>query len=288
MPHYDHTLFCNDKLPECLSLDTGFHTRISGSLFTFSAIISNSFAIFYNCLITTTGKSQINCNAGIVIPRRICVLAQSQSDTERSRNLISNIYVLHIVQKREPVRFHPIETFLLNYNKILIFLQLLCNTIQICNILVDLTVDQSHQKRLTNLFHTLHHFIIIIDVNQSGNKALFLIFTNISIQFGYILQMNCNEIFLLFRKFQQLFRFIKILHRYILDFCLIILVLVTEFQIDRLPFFLRESTSVQFRNISAQIRIFSLFFSQHIVKLCIGPDNLTITLQYCIWYRQFL
>ena len=76
--------------------------------------------------------------------------------------------------------------FLTEYKEILIIFNTFYYGIQISQINVNLSVNQSHQEGLLNIRQFLHNFIVVINVSQSCIELLIRIFTLVSLQFGYI------------------------------------------------------------------------------------------------------
>ena len=169
-----------------------------------------------------------------------------------------------------------IEAFFFNYNKIFVFLKLLHNTGKIRNILVDLTVDQCHQKRLPYFLDTFHDLFIVININQSGHQPLLFIRPDIPVQLCHILKMYRNKIFLFLRYLQKLLCLTETFDRYALDLSLIISVKIIEFQAYRFILFLWKYAPVQLRNIFTQIGILPDSRPKDFPELCVRPDDFSI------------
>ena len=215
MSHNQNISTGHHILTKSFRLNTRLNTRVLIAHFPLATIIGNTVTILDNCLIATSGKCLIDSHTGVVITLWIRVAAESQTHTECSRNLVAHTDRLHIFQQWETIFFQFLEIFLLHYNKILICLDLFDNTINLHEILVNLSIDQCQQQTLTNLFHTLDHFVIIVNIKHTGNQSLFFIGTDIFITFRYILHMHCNKVLLLFRHLHQLLRIAKSFYRYL-------------------------------------------------------------------------
>lgn len=110
-----------------------------------------------------------------------------------------DIDLLHFLKQRELVFLDLLIAFLPDNNKVFILFHLFDNAVHIADIFVDLSVDQRHEKRLTYLFHALHDLIVIIDVDQSGDHPLILIFTDIGIELCDVSERNRHDKLLLLR-----------------------------------------------------------------------------------------
>ena len=152
MSHDNDLIFRHDKLSECLSLYTGFHTGILCCLLFLTAKVSNSIAVFNHSLISASCKCQVDRHTCILITQCISCSVQSQSDTQCRWPCISNIDLLHFFQKWELILFDLLITGFTQY-----------------------------KKWLPYFFDTFHHFIVVININQSCDHPLLFIFTDIGI-----------------------------------------------------------------------------------------------------------
>ena len=204
MTHNKNLVFDCHKLSKSLCFYSRFYACILCCLFTLATKISNSSAILNNSLIATSCKCQINGNTGVVVTLSIRLTAETKTDTKSGRNRISDINSLNIFKERKFIFLKLFELMLLKRNKILIIFHLANNTVYFRNILVNLSVYKSHKKRLAYIFYTINQFIIIINVNQSGNHPLFFILTDIFVKLRDILKINSNKRLLLPGKFHKL------------------------------------------------------------------------------------
>ena len=146
MPHNEYLIFDRDKFTQCLGFYTRLYTGILRCLFSLSTIIGNTVTVLDHSLVAASCKCEIDRYTSIVITLCIRIGTQSQTDTKCCRNSISDIYGLYIIQQGELIFFQLFKIRLSDDNEILIILQLLDDSVNFCNILVDLTVYQSHQK----------------------------------------------------------------------------------------------------------------------------------------------
>ena len=181
MSHDNDLIFRHDKLSECLSLYTGFHTGILCCLLFLTAKVSNSITVFNHSLVSASCKCQVDRHTCILITQCISCSIQPQSDTQCRWSCISDIDLLHFLQKWELILFDLLITGFTQYNKILVLLQLLDDSIHFTDIFIDLPVDQCNKKWLSYFFDTFHHFIVVININQSCDHPLLFIFTDIGI-----------------------------------------------------------------------------------------------------------
>ena len=188
MPHYDNLVLCRDELPQCLRFYTGFHAGILGGLFLLSTEIGNAVAVFDHRLVAAAGECQINGHACELIAQCIGGRIQTQTDTERGGAGISDINLLYFLKNGELVLCDRPVAGLFDNDKIFVLLHLLDDAVHIINILIDLTVNKRHEKRLADFLHTFHHFIVIVNIDQTRDHPLVLIFTDILIQFRHILE----------------------------------------------------------------------------------------------------
>ena len=146
MSHNNNLVLCRDELPQCLRLDSRLDSRILRYLLTLASKICDVICIFDNRLVASSCKRKIDRHTGIVVTLCICIGAHSKSDTECRRHLISNADPLDFLKQCKLVFLQLLEILFLDHDKIFILLHLLDNSVNLCNILVDLTVDQRHKE----------------------------------------------------------------------------------------------------------------------------------------------
>ena len=186
MTHNNNFVSGHNKLSKCLSLNTRLHSCILRCLLLLTTKISYSVTILNNCLISASGKCKIDCHTRILVAQRIRCRIQSQTNTQCCWSWITDINLFYLFQKRKLIFFQLFISILSKYDKVFILLQFLYDTIYISDILIDLTVDQCHKKGLSDFLNTLHNFIIVININQSGNHSLIFVLSDVGIQFCYI------------------------------------------------------------------------------------------------------
>ena len=111
---------------------------------------------------------------------------RDRANTQRCWNSISDIDGFYVLKQRELIFLQLLKILLLKDDEVLIILHLLNDAVHLGDILVDLPVHQSHQKRLAHLFHAAHDLIIVIDIDQSRNQPLLFRLLDITVQFRHI------------------------------------------------------------------------------------------------------
>ena len=81
MPHDHNIILGIDNLQKSLSLDTGAYTGTLFNLLGFTAVIRNGGSILYNCLISATAKSQVDCRMSKRIIFLIILAIRTDTDT---------------------------------------------------------------------------------------------------------------------------------------------------------------------------------------------------------------
>ena len=154
VPHHDNLVFGYNKLSERFRLDTGLDTGILRCLLLLASEIGNAVAVFDYRLIASPGKGKVNRHPGILVAQRVRSRIQSKTDTQRGRAGISDIYLFYFLKDGELVFLYLLVALFTDNNKVFVLLHLLDNTVHISDILINLPVNQSHQKRLADFLYT--------------------------------------------------------------------------------------------------------------------------------------
>ena len=155
-----------------MGLHAGLHAGGLLKLLRLAAIIADLGAVLDYRLITAPAQRHIDRCPGKLIIAAIAVAVHPHADTQRNRHIIADIDCLHLLQKGKAILLKNLGRLLLYDKQILILFQLLDNPVQVCDVLVDLPIDQGGQERAAHLLHTLQRLVIIIQINQSGHQLL--------------------------------------------------------------------------------------------------------------------
>ena len=212
---------------------------------------------------------------------------QSQADAERGGAGISDIDLLHFLKNGELVLRDPAVTGFLDNNKIFVLLHLLDNAVHVIDIFIDLTVNKRHEKRLADFLHTFHHFIVIVNVDQTRDHPLVLIFTDILVQLRHILERHRDKVFLFLRDLQELFPAAEAFQRYTPQLRLKIPVLTGHFQLHMVHVPLRVHARMDLGEQTVQIFLLPLPFHQR-VKGIVRPQDAAVLQRNGVGHRQLL
>ena len=198
MSHYDD-IVCNlDKLSECMCLDSCLDSCIfldSGAL---SSEEGGLVALLDHGLVTSTPKCKVNRSARHLIILVKIIVPCGNTYTQRNRHRISDICCPDLLKNRKLIRPKLFKVLIIEYQKILILLKLLDNTIAIGNILAYLSLNQSGKERTPEFVYALERFIIIIYIDKPYNNSLIMKLLDILLYIRLIKKINrhqCRHIF---------------------------------------------------------------------------------------------
>ena len=170
MPHNQNLILGYEQFTQRLCLDSRFDAGIVLLLLCLAAVELGAFRRADNRLIAAAAQAEINRHAGIFAVGRDRIAVHTGTDAERNSRLIADVQRLDILQQREAVFLYADQILLCKDKEELILVQLADDAAVSREILVQLALDQSSEKRLTNGFGTLHDFFVIVHVDQTENN----------------------------------------------------------------------------------------------------------------------
>ena len=194
MTHNHDFVLAHHKLSEGMGFYTGFYTGALAHLLGFTAEISHLVTVFDHYLITAPAQSQINGNTGILIILGIAGGINPDANTDGHCHIISDIDRLYILQDIKPLLLQFLQRALAHDKNKFIFLQLLDQTVYLTEILIQLSLYQSHQKRPSYFFYAVQGLLIVVQIQQSRYQLLIFFLTDIPVQFRLVKKIQCGQI----------------------------------------------------------------------------------------------
>ena len=196
--HNQKAFLCFNDFTECMCLYSCFYPGIFLYLLCFSAIIIYIFSVLYNRLITTAAQCKIHGCSRIITQLSIGFRTHADADTDCYLQFIPYAYRFYIIDNVEFLRSDRFQRLPFQYHEIFVFFQFTDNSVNIGNKFIDLSIDQCCQKRCPHILHTLQHFLIIININQSDNQLLIkILFFDFS-EPCFVKHIHGNHILLIF------------------------------------------------------------------------------------------
>ena len=197
MRHDENLLLCKKKFFKGLSLNTRLNTRSLFCTCTLSTVVGNLLAVLNSCLVTASAHSHTDGCTCIFVSRCITAgglsLVSTDTDTESHRDVISDIDCLNIIKDRELVVPESLHVLLSEDEEVLIILDMLYDCVDVAEVHIDLTLNQSGQDRMLNILKRIHNLIVIIKIKKSDVELLIYNFLLIFLKLGLIKEVECDN-----------------------------------------------------------------------------------------------
>ena len=194
MPHNHNLIFAHHKLSESMGFYTGFYTGTLAHLLGLPAKVGHLVTVFDHYLVAAPAKSQVNGNTGILIILGIAWGIDTDTNTDGHCHIVTDINRLYILQDIEPFFLQFLQRTLAHDKNKFIFLQLLDQTVYLTEILIQLSLYQSHQKRPSYFFYAVQGLLIVVQIQQSRYQLLIFFLTDIPVQFRLVKKIQCGQI----------------------------------------------------------------------------------------------
>ena len=176
MGHDQHLLLILQQFFKGLGLHSRLNTGILLGSGTLSAEIGYLIPVLHCCLIAAPAQSQTDGHLGILKALLKAVASRTDTDGNGHGDLIPHVDGLHLIQQRETVAPEDLHIFLRKYKEVFVILHPLYDGIDVGKIHVDLAVHQSRQGGMPDLVHGVHDLVIVVDICQTCDQLLVLIF----------------------------------------------------------------------------------------------------------------
>ena len=264
-------------------LDTG----ILLYLLTLAAVVGDALRGLNHGLIPATSQCQINGGAGEFIVLCISQAIQTNTDTDGHCHFIADVYGLDLFQQIETVLLQLCYRFFPHDYQILVLFQLLADTVQRCNVLVHLTVDQCDQQGSADFLNALQRFLIVVQIDHAYAQTLVIHFLQCNMQCRLIKEIDGNQITVIAFCINHIAVFRHLLQRNLAEFGHILTALVFQFILCLVHTrFVRKPVPGNGRKQGSDGFTVALGLMHHILKGNVGPDHLAGIVQKGIWQFQ--
>ena len=276
-----------DDLLQRLRLYPCLHAGCLLHLLCLAAVIHNISGHLHNRLITASSKGQIDrvsCKLIILCVRQAI---HAKTDAQRNGHLIADVYRFRFGEKGKMRLLQLRQCFLAENNQVTILLHLTADSVNGCDVFVDLTVNQRNQNGFTNILQPIQSLIVVIDIDKTYDNALVVHFLDGQPLCGLIKQIQCNQ-----RSAVAAVRYnIRILHHRVHrnppHLYAKAASLIGNLETDPvLPG--RKSILRQRREKGADLPARCLFLVHNTVKFVVGPDNPSCIIQNAVRKLQIL
>ena len=171
VPHDEKPVLRLDQLAEGVGLDAGLDTGRLLLGVRLSAVILNAFVVLDHGLVAASSEGKLHSLAREFSALHVGLAAVADAHRDRDPHLVSDADGLDLLQQIEVVLLQGLQVLPLHDEEVFVLLQLADDGIHPVEVPDDLPVDHGSQQGSPDLVHALHGLFVVVQIDQTRNKA---------------------------------------------------------------------------------------------------------------------